>query len=137
MMPETEIIEAYKTLIEFLKFETMLLRAHQMDKALDLIGTKEQLHLNFMRIKDALKRLSSPSRQFLITITHSNQLLKEAALENQAILEIVLSAHSRVLNAVVDKLNEKNRPASMYTSSARAMNLNKSMPSSIALNEKL
>ena len=137
MFSEFEILGTIDALANLLHQETTLLKQHQNQEALKLLEMKELLTLQYHQVQESLKKMDTPSPGFVETLRTKYNRLIEKARESKEVLEVVMSANSRILNDVVDRLNERNRPTMMYGANARARNLNKSMPPSMALNERL
>lgn len=137
MMSEVEILALMDRLIDVIREETSFLKAHEFRAALHLLEKKELLHLKHVQITTDLQQKNIFSPYFIDHFKEKNALLKQVAKENSDILEMVITANTRLINSVIGKLNEKNRPHHMYGAGARPLNMDKRMPPSMTLNERL
>lgn len=137
MLSETEILNVMDALADLLEEETTLLKQHKNEEALKLLDRKEMLTHEYGRAQETLELMTKPSSQFLKEAKKKFTRLNENIRESIKVLEVILSANEKIMNAVVDRLNVKNRPTMMYGANARTMNLNKFMPPAMTLNQNL
>lgn len=136
-MTEPEIFTLMEALKNLLVQETDYLKQYNLKEALGLLERKNFLYLNYQGIRQSLEKGRRFSSHFYKIFPHANGLLKQAAEDNLKALESFRTISTRLLNRIVEQVNQRNRPETLYSAKARKRNLDQYRPPSVAFQEDL